>query len=495
VHAAATGAMNILAIDQGTSGTKALVVSPDGRVLGESAVPVAPIASAGGSVEQDPQQLLESVIAAGRQALEGASAPVSAVGLGNQGETVLCWDPATGRASGAAISWQDNRAAEVTRELAAHAARLEEITGLPLDPYFAAPKMTWLRRRVGDEGVITTVDAWINRQLTGETVTDAATASRTLLLDLDRTEWSEEACDVFGIDAGGLPRVADCAQLIGETDAFGHRVPVTGLAVDQQAALFAESCFHAGEAKCTYGTGAFILATAGTAAPRSRSRLAACVAWRLAGTPTYCLDGQIFTAGAAMSWLERLGLIEHASDLDRLPASHGIDPEAPIFVPALAGLGAPLWSPQARGGWIGLSLAAERDDLIRAVAWGIAAQVATLARAMADDLGRPLEALRVDGGLSRSATLMQAQADLLQAPVERYPMADATALGVGALARLGAGLSTSPADAVGPWTPSATFEPRITPDEAEEHLGRFRASTEALAGLAQPESRAPVSDP
>lgn len=476
--------MNILAIDQGTSGTKALVVGPDGDVLGESTVAVAPVARAGGAVEQDPQQLLDSVITAGRGALLAAGEPVGAVGIANQGETVMRWAPRTGRPLGPAISWQDRRAVEVTRELAAHAERLDALTGLPLDPYFAAPKMAWLRRQSGPGGVITTIDAWINFQLTSRVVTDAATASRTLLLDLDSTRWSEEACSLFGLDPSEQPEIVDCAGPIGETSAFGGKLPVTGLAVDQQAALFAESCFQRGQAKCTYGTGAFILATAGTQAPRSSSRLAACVAWRLDGETTYCLDGQIYTAGAAVSWLERLGLITHAADLDRLAAAERVGGDEAIFVPALAGLGAPFWSPDARGAWVGLSLATTRDELVRAVAWGLAAQIAALATAMQDDLGRPLEALRVDGGLSRSRMLMQAQADLLQMPVERYPMADATALGVGALARLGCGAAASPSEAVGSWTPAAVFEPQIPADEAQERLERFRAATQAVATLA-----------
>jgi glycerol kinase len=477
--------VNVLAIDQGTSATKAIVVGDGGHVLGEGSAPVHPQAGPGGAVEQDPQELLDSIVAAGRAALDAAGEPVQAVGVGNQGETVLRWDRATGRPFGPALSWQDRRAVTVTQELAAHADRLTEITGLPLDPYFAAPKMAWLRRRdATDEGVVTGVDAWINHQLTGAFATDASTASRFLLLDLERVEWSEEACALFGLDPAGQPEILACDATPGETTAFGGTLPVTGLAVDQQAALFAESCFAAGEAKCTYGTGAFILANAGTEAPRSASRLAACVAWTAGGETSYCLDGQVYTAGAAVSWLERLELIREAADIDRLGASTASDGHDPVFVPSLAGLGAPFWAPEARGGWVGLSLATRREDLVRAVAFGIAAQVAVLGRAIADDLGRPLERLRVDGGLSRSEVLMQAQADLLQVPVERYPSADATALGVGAFARLGAGGAASPAEAVGDWRAAGTFEPRMGADEAAERLERWRAAAGALAGLA-----------
>ena len=471
--------MNVLAIDQGTSSTKALVVSDGGDVLGEGNAPVNPRAGSEGAVEQDPQELLESIVAAGRAALDAAGAEVEAVGLGNQGETVLRWERESGKPFGPALSWQDRRAVSVTRELADHAGRLTELTGLPLDPYFAAPKMAFLRREQGEEGVVTTVDAWLNQELAGAFVTDAATASRTLLLDLETTTWSEEACSLFGLDPGGQPEIVDCDASVGETTAFGNALPLTGLAVDQQAALFAESCFEPGEAKCTYGTGAFILANAGHEVVESKAKLAVCVAWRLAGTTTYCLDGQVYSAGSAVSWLEELELISEAADLDRLDG----DSDGVVFVPSLAGLGAPFWSPEARGAWVGLSLATRREQLVRAVVWGIAAQVASLARAMGEDAGQPLERLRVDGGLTRSAALMQAQADLLQAPVELYPSADATALGVGAFARLGSGAATTPEEAVGSWRSAAVFEPRMSAAEAEERLARWEAAARALVAL------------
>jgi glycerol kinase len=472
---------NVLAIDQGTSATKALVVGDDGKVLGEASAPVHPRAGPDGAVEQDPDELLQSIVDAGRQALAAAGVEVEAVGLGNQGETVLRWDRDSGKPLGPALSWQDRRAAGITRELAGKAERLTEITGLPLDPYFAAPKMTWLRREAADGGVITMIDAWTTARLAGSFVTDAATASRSLLLELGSTTWSDEACALFELDPGTQPDIVDCDAQVGETDAFGPTLPVTGLAVDQQAALFAESCFAPGEAKCTYGTGAFILATAGETVPHSQSRLAACVAWRLDGVSTYCLDGQVYSAGSAVSWLQELALIEQAADLDKFDTTG----DGVVFVPSLAGLGAPFWAPEARGGWLGLTLASRRDDLVAAVVWGIAAQVASLARAMGRDMGRPLERLRVDGGLTRSESLMQAQADLLQAPVERYPSADATALGVGALARLGSGAAATPAEAVGSWVPERVFEPKLDAAEAEERLARWEAAASSLAELSR----------
>ena len=476
--------MNVLAIDQGTSATKALLLCPERGLLGQGSAPVHPRPTADGGVEQDPLELLDSVLAAGRQALDAAGEPAGALGFANQGETVLTWSRETGRPSSPAISWQDRRAAAVCDRLAAtgEAEKLTAVTGLPVDPYFAAPKMTWLRERGFTDGVVTTTDSWLLHRLTGAFVTDAATASRTLLLDLDAADWSDPACSAFRLDLAHLPDVVDCAGPIGETTAFGDPLPVTGLAVDQQAALFAQACFAAGEAKCTYGTGAFLLATVGTAPVRSTAGLSASVAWRLGEGTTYCLDGQAYTAGAAVRWLGELGLIDAAEDLDRLGGAVP-DTGGAVFVPGLAGLGAPQWRPLARGSFTGLSLGTGREHLVRAVVEGLAAQVAVLANAVAADLGRPLSCLRVDGGLTRSRLLMQLQADLLQVPVERHASADATALGVAALARLGTGEAASVEKAVGPVVPVERVEPRIGADEAAERLARFEAAVCAAAEL------------
>ena len=471
--------MRILAIDQGTSATKAVLVGPGRDVLGRAEVPVRVRAVGGDGVEADPEELYASVVAAGSRALAAARTGADAVALANQGETVLAWDQRTGRPLTPAVVWQDRRSAGVCRRLAGSAERLTQITGLPLDPYFAAPKMTWLRQTLDPGGVITTTDTWLLARLGAGYVTDAATASRTLLLDLNTTEWSAEACAVFGVDPGALPRVADCAGIVGETTAFGSAMPVAGLAVDQQAALLAERCFDAGQAKCTYGTGAFLLATAGARAVRSRGGLSCSVAWRLAGTPSYCLDGQVYTAGAALRWLGDVGLLADAAELDAVGGSVA-DSGGALFVPALAGLGAPQWQPDARGAFLGLGLGTTRAHLIRAVIDGLAASVALLAATIAADLGRPLTALRVDGGLTRSLVLLQAQADLLQLPVEVYQAPDATALGVAALARLGTGEAASLAEAVGPVGVQTVIEPRIGATEAAERLAAFNAGLRAV---------------
>jgi glycerol kinase len=472
--------MNVLAIDQGTSATKAILVGPGQEVLGTGEVPVR-VTATGDAVETDPEELYQSVLAAGRAALAAAGRPADAVALANQGETVLAWDRATGRPLTSAIVWQDRRAASVCARLAPHAVRLAEISGLPLDPYFAAPKMTWMRENYTREGVVTTTDTWLLARLGGEYVTDATTASRTMLLDLETADWSAEACEIFGLDPQALPVVADCAGVFGETAEFGGALPVTGLAVDQQAALLAERCFEAGQAKCTYGTGAFLLATTGDRPARSASGLSASVAWRLPDVTAYCLDGQVYTAGAAVRWLTEVGILAHPAELD---SEGGTVPDGggAAFVPALAGLGAPHWRPDARGAFTGLTLGTSRAHLIRAFIDGLAALVALLARSVAIDMGAPLTTLRADGGLTRSAVLMQAQADLLQVPVEICRIPDATALGVAALARLGLREAASLPDAVGPVAIDRVVEPRMSADQAAQRLAEFEVAIGRVTG-------------
>jgi glycerol kinase len=480
----------VLAVDQGTSATKALVVGPHGEVLGEAEEAVHPVALDGGGVEQDPEELWRSVVDAGATAVRAAACPIDAVALSNQGETVLAWDRATGLPATQALVWQDRRAAAVCERLRDHAPRLAELTGLELDPYFVAPKIAWLREHITPDGVATTTDAWLLHRLCGAFVTDAATASRSLLLDLDRVVWAAEATQLFGVRADELPDIVTCAEPVGTTALFGPEVPVVGLAVDQQAALFAEGCLEAGEAKCTYGTGAFLLTTTGPGPRRSRNGLVACVAWQVpqsgGGPPatTYCLDGQVYTVGAAVHWLTEIGVVAGPADLDRLGGQTD-GAGGTTFVPGLAGLAAPFWEPNARGAFTGLSLATTRADLVRAVIEGIAAQVAWLARAAGDDLGAPMARLRVDGGLTRSRVLMQTQADLLQAPVEVYVSPHATAFGVAAFARLGLGAAATTAEAIGAWEPAAVYEPRVSRDEADSRLEDWRRAAEATLALAR----------
>jgi glycerol kinase len=475
--------VTVLAIDQGTSATKALVVEPDGSVLSMAEAAIQVHASASGAVEVDPEELWASVVAAAGAALDGAGQPhLDAIGLANQGETVLAWDRASGAAIGAAIVWQDRRAAVVCDRLADHAGFLAELTGLELDPYFVAPKMTWLRDQVGAGPTITTTDAWMLHRLCGAFATDVATAGRSLLLELDTGTWSDRAAALFGVEVETLPAVVGNAEVLGECSIFGGQVPVAGTCVDQQAALFAEHCHSAGEAKCTYGTGAFMLACTGGHPTRSRHGLVGCPAWRIGSDLTYCLDGQVYTVGAAVTWLIEMGIIGEPADLDRIGSA--VDGAAGVtFVPALAGLAAPYWKPQAKAAFTGLTLGTERAHLVHAAIDGIAAQVALLAAAAGRDLGAPLTRLRVDGGLTRSRLLLQTQADLLQAPVEVYPSPHATALGVAAFADLGANPASPTQLAAPSWRPDVVVEPQIGPDEAGARLARWQAVAAATMDL------------
>ncbi|MFI7051436.1 FGGY family carbohydrate kinase [Streptosporangium canum] len=460
----------VLAIDQGTSGTKAVVVDGDGGVLGIAELPVRPTYLPGGGVEQNPRELLDSVLDAGREAVARAGARIDAVTLANQGETVLAWDPVTGAPLSPAIVWQDRRSEGICAELDGFRDRIADTTGLILDPYFSAPKMAWLRRNVTGEGVVTTSDSWIVHHLTGEFVTDVSTASRSLVTRLSDVEWNAELLELFQLGEERLPRIVSCDEVVGGTSAFGGHVPVAGLVVDQQAALLAENCLRAGEAKCTFGTGAFLLANTGTSATRSTAGLAASVAWRVRGETSYCFDGQVYTAASAVRWLQDLGFVQSAADLDAVAAT---DAEGVLCVPALAGLAAPWWRPDAKAAFTGMTLSTGPRHLVLAVLQGIAAQVAEVGELVAADLGQPLTMLRVDGGLTRSRVLMQAVADLMQIPIDVYPSQHATPLGAVALARASLDPSLSLEDAVDAWEPSTTYEPRWSADQAADFRSRW----------------------
>ncbi len=476
----------VLAIDQGTSATKAIVVDPVDGVIAVAVEMVRPSYLPGGGVEQDPDELLNSVLLAGRRAIADAGRPVSAVALANQGETVLAWDRDTGRALSQAIGWQDRRSESVLAPLQSASEWVAQRTGLVLDPYFSAPKMAWLRRTVSGADVVTTSDSWLIHRMCGEFVTDVATASRSLLTGLDSATWDLELLELFGWQDEALPRIVASDEQVGTTTAFGAEMAVAGLVVDQQAALLGEGCTEPGTAKCTFGTGAFLLANTGQLPVRSAAGLTSSIAWRARGELSYCLDGQVYTAAAAVRWLQNLGLIGEPADLDRLAAG---DSEGTLCVPALAGLAAPWWRSDATAVLTGMTLSTEPGHVILAVLQGIAAQVAELADLVAADLGTPLRRLRVDGGLTRCATLMQCTADLLQLPVDVYPSAHATALGAAAFARLALDPASSLGQAVDAWTPAHTYEPAWSSDRAEDFRHRWRHAVEA----AVPEAASPAT--
>jgi glycerol kinase len=315
-------------------------------------------------------------------------------------------------------------------------------------------------------------------QLTGEFVTDVATASRSLVLDLDAVEWDRDLLTLFGLTDEQLPRLVSNDEVVGSTSAFGTETPLAGLIVDQQAALLAEACLQPGSAKCTYGTGAFLLANTGLVATRSLHGLTSSVAWRTRHGTEYCLDGQVFTAASALRWLVEIGLLDDAHALDSAAAPSSGEVR---FVPALAGLAAPWWRSEARGTFTGLSLATSRGQLVRAVAEGIAAVVAALVAVIGDDTDVNPTTLRVDGGLTHSAVLMQAQADILQIPVEVYPSAHATALGAAALASAALAPTATLSEAVGPWSPANVYEPRWSTDRAAGFTARWRRDANRVA--------------
>ena len=288
--------MTVLAIDQGTSGTKAVVVGDDGDVLAIAEAPVRPQYLPGGGVEHDPAALLDSVLDTGRRAVADSGASIEAISIANQGETVLAWDPATGRPLSQAVVWQDRRAEALCDKRIHIADMLAQRSGLVLDPYFSAPKMAWLRENVTTDGVVTTTDTWLVHQLTGEFVTDATTASRSLVTDIDTTGWDAELLEVFGLADEAMPTIVANDAIVGQTDAFGSSAAVGGLIVDQQAALLAQQCLARGTAKATFGTGVFLLANVGSTAVRSQAGLTCSVAWNLRGDTSYCVDGQAYTA-------------------------------------------------------------------------------------------------------------------------------------------------------------------------------------------------------
>jgi glycerol kinase len=447
-----------------------------GQVLAIAEQPLHPRYFEGGGVEQDPGALLDSVLTTGRRAAAEAGVPLAAVALANQGETVLAWDRVTGRPLSPAVVWQDRRAETLCARRADAAGRVAELTGLVLDPYFSAPKMAWLRENVTTDGVVTTSDTWLVHQLCGAFVTDASTASRSLLTGLDDVAWNGELMEVFGLAGEPLPAIVPNDAVVGTTRAFGGELPVTGLIVDQQAALLGEACIQVGDAKCTFGTGAFLLACTGTTPARSTAGLTTSVAWRLRGQTSYCIDGQVYTAASAVRWITELGLISGADQLDTTaaPSSDGV-----LCVPALAGLAAPWWDPAATASFSGMTLSSGRGHLVRALLEGIAAQVAGLAGLIAADLGGPLTRLRVDGGLTRSGVLMQAQADLAQIPVEVYPSAHATPFGAAACARLALDPAAGLADVTGGWKPEHTYQPAWPASRAAGHLARWKQAAEA----------------
>jgi glycerol kinase len=468
--------MSVLAIDQGTTGTTCLLIARDGRVVGRAYREITQHYPAPGWVEHDAHEILERTLDAAREAIAaaqqaGADAP-QCIGITNQRETIVLWERATGRAVHKAIVWQDRRTADRCRALAPHAARIGELTGLVTDPYFSATKLEWLlgqgdhlARAQRGELCAGTIDSWLVWHLTGGAVhaTDHTNASRTMLYDIHARAWSDELTGLFNVPPQVLPTVVPSSGEMGRSTVatLGVSLPITGMAGDQQAALFGQGGWSPGDGKNTYGTGAFLLLNTGAHRPAPGSGLLTTIACDERGNPVYALEASIFIAGAAVQWLrDGLGIIAHSTETEALarslPSNEGV-----YFVPALVGLGAPDWEPNARGTIVGLTRGTGRAHFARAALEAMAYATRDVLGDMRTQGEVPFDRLRVDGGATANDWLMQFQADVLGVPVDRPNMVETTALGAAGLAGLAAGVWASGAE----FLASRQFT-RFTPSDA-----------------------------
>ena len=481
----------VLALDQGTTGTTVVAVGEDGVPRGRGYREITQHFPRPGWVEHDPEEIWQSVLAASAAALQEAGAEprqVQAVGITNQRETLVLWDRKSGRPLHAAIVWQDRRTAAECDRLRESGAeeKVRRATGLVIDPYFTATKLHWAIDNVegAPNAAAGTVDSWLVHRLTaGRThLSDASNSSRTLLLDIDSGRWSEEMADLFGVPLGVLPEVVPSSGEVARTDPAefgGVDAPISGIAGDQQAALFGQVCLEPGMAKNTYGTGSFVLLQTGADRVESRTGMLTTIAWLRDGRLSYALEGAIFVTGAALQWLrDGLGIIGAASEAG--PLAESVPDSGGVFlVPAFAGLGAPYWDAYARGAILGLTRGTGRAHLVRAAVEAMAYQTADVVEAMAADAGRAFQELRVDGGASVMNFLCQFQADLLGIPVRRPKLTETTALGAAFLAGQGAGVWGSEG---APWQLDREFLPAVSRDEAESRLAEWRRAVERTRG-------------
>jgi glycerol kinase len=484
----------VLAIDQGTTGSTALVLDQRLSVKGKANVEFRQIFPKPGWVEHDFEDIWTATQKAISAALREASvkgAQLQAIGITNQRETTLLWDRRTGRPIHNAIVWQDRRTAELCNELKALGKEpwIREKTGLVLDAYFSGTKLRWLLENVkgararaeGGELCFGTIDSALLFRLTGGAAhaTDVTNASRTLLMDLERRAWDDELCALFGAPRAVLPEIRPSAGVFGHTKGvrgLADGIPIAGIAGDQQSALVGQACFAEGEAKCTYGTGAFLLMNAGPRKVTSKHGLLGTVAWQIGDEVAYALEGSAFIAGAVVQWLrDGLGLFKRSGEVEKLAASVP-DSGGVTFVPALAGLGAPHWRQEARGLICGIDRGVTKAHIARAALEGVAFEIYDLAQAMAQDIGKPMPMFRVDGGASANDLLMQFQADLLQTPIERPRMIETTALGAAFLAGLGTGMWAGLKELKGAWRAGKQFRPKMKAEAREAHLARWRSA-------------------
>ncbi|AKU92292.1 glycerol kinase GlpK [Vulgatibacter incomptus] len=485
----------ILAIDQGTTATTVLVLDESLEVKARASREFPQYFPKPGQVEHDLDEIWESVRRAIRDALRKGgihASRIAAIGITNQRETSALWDRKSGAPVSRAIVWQDRRTADRCRELrgAGHEEMVRRKTGLVLDPYFSATKVEWMLAKVKGararakrgELAFGTIDSFlVNRLTAGEVhVTDATNASRTLLMDLSTLDWDEELLELFGVPAAVLPEIRASSEIVGLTKGvkvLPDGIPIAGIAGDQQAALFGQMCFDVGDSKCTYGTGAFLLMNVGDRPVVSREGLLTSVAWKLGGGETaFALEGSSFVAGAAVQWVrDGLCMIRKAADIEPLAASVS-DSGGVVFVPALAGLGAPYWRPEARGILTGIHRGTTKAHIARAVLEGIALEIRDLADAMERDAERKIETFAVDGGACANDLLLQLQADLLGRPVVRPKMVETTALGAALLAGLAIGIWRSKRSIRRVWKTDRRFSPKMRASDRAGLLERWRTA-------------------
>ena len=486
---------HVLALDSGTTGATALVLAADGRIVGRGYREIPQHYPKPGWVEHDPLEILDATVRAARDAMSAASVVPDAIGITNQRETVVVWDRESGAPLHRAIVWQDRRTADRCAELASHAVTIADRCGLVIDPYFSATKIEWLLRehrllerfpaeRLG----IGTVDSWLVWRLTGGKVyaTEPTNASRTMLFDIDSLSWCGELCDLFGVPMAALPEVRPSAGDFGWTtrEMLGAEIPITGIAGDQQAALFGQGCWNAGQGKNTYGTGAFLLLNTGRQRPRSGEGLLTTVACDASGSPAYALEAAIFIAGAAVQWLrDGLGIIAEAAETEALARSLAGN-DGVYFVPALVGLGAPAWEPRARGTIVGLTRGTGRAHFARAALEAMSYSTVDVTNTMSRVSGVPCQRLRVDGGATQNDWLMQHQADMLGVPVERPDLIETTALGAAGLAGIAGGV-WSDAKAFQSRREYTVFAPKRSRTEAHRDIEGWQRAVRAALGWAR----------
>ena len=487
----------ILALDQGTTSSRAILFDHQGQICGSAAQEFPQHFPQPGWVEHDPLDIWHSQLAVARKVLAEHhvdAQQVLAIGVTNQRETTVVWDRQTGVPIAPAIVWQDRRTADICDALRADgkAQKITDISGLELDAYFSATKLKWLldhvpgARAKAEQGALAfgTVDSWLVYQLTGQHVTDVSNAARTMLFNIHLMRWDADLLHLFGIPEAMLPQIVSSSEEVGVTHRklFGAAIPVAGIAGDQQAATFGQACHQPGMVKNTYGTGCFMLMHLGKHPVASHNRLLTTVGWRVNGATDYLLEGSVFMGGATVQWLrDGLGIIQSSAEVEALAASVP-DSDGVFMVPAFVGLGAPHWDPYARGALFGLSRGSTRAHIARAAVEAIAYQSAELMAAMQKDAAMPLVEVRADGGAARNDLLMQFQADLLGVPVVRPKVTETTALGAAYLAGLAVGFWDSQEEIAAQWTCERRFEPAMTAERRTELLANWSRAVERSKG-------------